>query len=924
MGWYHLGKANHDEQSFLSRRLKMLFRFSSSSSNHGSRPSGFILDSDQTLELTEASSGEHFVLSAGVPRDQDARVVARPRGINGLAKESNGWDRATESNALGKTTEKQSATDGKTLTSATDAKNKDGKSAAVPGSVDPELTELERTISDARKSIDAKFYQSLVQSSMVAQTGGNSIRSPDLTKSQTNVENTQWDAPMQQASNQENSGNSSELSPWSPSKRSLSPSGDSYTMAGMSEEAQLSASTQSGSAKGSNSSLNRMRSPPPYDEAITSLERRRGKKHTGTDKRERESRAAFRQIDTSETSGEEKPRCVSRNMNADRRKLRYQAKSENFEDLLGSGSSALSLTNHELNAPPYEFLGNRNKLMIARSESHIPSSCEKFAALSDGEEHRCNVNIVHTRVRDVNEIIQEKNHVRSESADQLTGFAALLPTPQRSSSADESRKTLVGRDMPWRLTRTPNGDDGFQGRPYSRHDARKGNCREKITGLVEDNDMQSKERKLSNSLVNKESAAAMLYHSLSRDDEVMTDTFARIDQAFGFTSYANEEARVDGAEERRRKSLKNRKPKPHVVLSDTSDEYDTSGSLSSVNSSKRISARRPRFRSFGKVQPPSQESLEKKKSEAEESLEAAITEFHSTLSNLPAKHSTEEYKQSLDKTPTPRDKGFSASAYFPSEESFSRDSFMLRRNSTAMSKSRRGDNDNSVNSIQVSRKRISYPDERSVGVIKSASRQASLDSVAHSHKGSGGRVQELVGKFSQQQQQERKGSLDSSLTKRAGDRGRSRSEARISLLASPSPWVRKSSNPIGSKTSEAGNIIRRFEKHRENHTEKGKQLNERVESETPSRKRISVKVRPKLDMEKCVEARGQSHVEPNSPSWNDACKRGTTTLPGRGRKANANGPKSGKTITPLFCNALLESFIAATYLNQPSNGELWQ
>ena len=833
-----------------------------------------MLDSDQSLEFTEGSSGEHLFLSSGVSGELGG--VNKP---DGSRQEKTSKERFHEDALSPNQVDKEKTVD--VRTPKVGGGLKDTKRLPTAVSIDPELTELERTITDARKSIDAKFYRSLVQSSISNKTDDQSNHSLESLKSHNNSDKVRRESPVGKLQKQDGKVILEEHGHWQPSTRSASSCSENPSYS----KPDLSPSTQSDVSAGSKLSLNRIRSPPPYEEAINSLERNRNKKPVSTERgnklvvngekdmvTKQENKTTRKSSQTSESNMGEKPRYLTRNLSADRRKYRSQVKSENLEDLLGQKAHQDGSLKHEHYTPPYEFIGNRNKLMIARSESNIPFSCKQFSTASDTDERHRSVNVVQTRVRDVNDVINEKIHVRSGSADQLSGFNTFFTTPQRSSSVDENQKSEYEKAVP----RTSVGDIS-KGLPYSSHDKRKLRNQDGVPDVggndlhfIGDHPPRGEVYPITTPVVNR-----------LTEDESLNDTFAKIDQAFGFTSYVTEKNHHDVNEEKQKRTKHRQKSAFSAHASDNSDGDSTNSALG-IRMGGKLEGLRQRSLDNGGPQLP--DSFEKKKSEAEESLEAAITEFHSTLFSLPEKNSAQTYGRSVDSSHTPRSDGFSDLAYTTSKGKF--DKSGRRLNESLPYKLRNDGSESPRSAIQISRKTITYPDEKSNVHAKGASRQR-LDSPSHAYKGSGGRVQELVGKFSQQY--ERKNSLDSSIARKS-DRARSRSEARISLLASPTPWVRKSSNPTGFKVSEASSIIRRYEKHRESHTEKVKQEVEKQGSETPVRKKISVTVRPKLEM----ESTDQMHIAPNSPSWNDACERGMATLPGRGKKYQNAFNKSGE------------------------------
>lgn len=860
------------------------------SNNH--RPQGFILDSDQSLEFTEASSAEHILSSSGASGE-----LAGIKRVNGLASKAtnNSALTATHNSAKQLLEKKLSSKINERNMTKKDLKESTSNSSSI-GSVDPELSELERTISDTRKSIDAKFYKSLVQSAMVRKTreqnSRNAVISGKVEQKPPLPQGLQTASTRLSNDGQCKGGTPVSIVRGTTPQEEFQRAGNFVPLTRPEDELQA-ASSQDESIKGSTSSLSRLRSPPPYEEAITSLERRRSKKikpsKKDSSKSQSQREVSSPPLHSSDSSKEEKPKVLMRAISDERRRYRSEVKSANLEERIGPKGILGETPKVRSRKLPYDFISNRTGLMIAKSESNIFYSCDKEPGISDSEDRLRSGNIVHTRVRDVNDVIKEKIHVRSESADQLISFSSLMPKASRRASSTEPPRSGSG-STPRNLSRKTSPDRSPLGTPYSSHQGRLTKSQEDIMQLLNTESEQDcvpfKETTLGPTTTTIETYGGI--------EENLNDTFAKIDQAFGFTSYGTAPAKTPTKDEKRRKRPKSlrQRARSSQVFSDTSDDESTGSSLNSTGSHKRTPSGRPRGRSHDKGKPTSQDSMEKKKSEAEESLEAAITEFHSTLSNLPDKQSSLARVSSPDevnRTPTPLDKGYSKA---PTDEETPK----IRRSISKPSENttvniRRDSKEFNRGGIQISRKTITYPDSKSRIYVRSqSSRQSSLDSPSHSSKDSGSRVQELVGKFSQPPQpSSRKSSLDSSSpTRGSPERYRSKSEARISVLTSPSPWIRRDQSQSAFKVNEA-NSVRRFEKHRISHAETTRQNSAEKQTESPYKKKMSLTVRPTLDTPKeVVDTVGPLPVIPNSPSWLEACERGMSSLPGRGKK---NGQK---------------------------------
>ena len=850
------------------------------------------------MEFTEASSAEHILSSSGASGE-----LAAIKKLNGHSSKATNSSALTAShNSAKQLIEKKLASkmNERNMTKK-DFKDSTSNSSSI-GSVDPELSELERTISDTRKSIDAKFYKSLVQSAMARKTYEQNSRNAVI------PEKVEQKPPLPQGLQTTSARLSSDgrnkvgtpvsiVKGTNPQEELQRPG--HFVPLSRPEDEMLAASSQDES-KGSTSSLSRLRSPPPYEEAITSLERRRVKKVKTTKKdsnaSQSQSEVSSPPLHSSDSSKEEKPKVLMRAMSDERRRYRSEVKSANLDERIGPKGIIGEIPRLKSRKLPYEFISNRTGLMIAKSESNIFYSCDKEPGISDSEDRLRSGNIVQTRVRDVDDVINEKIHVRSESADQLIGFSSLIPKGSRRASSTEPPRSMSG-STPRNLSRKTSPDRGPMGTPYSSHHSRLTKSQEDIMRLL-NTESQHDRVPFKETTLGPTATTTETYASI---EDNMNDTFAKIDQAFGFTSYGASPAvaKTPAKDEKRRKRPKSlrQRARSSQVFSDTSDDESTGSSLNSSGSHKRTPSGRPRVRSHEKGKPTSQDSMEKKKSEAEESLEAAITEFHSTLSNLPDKQSSLARVSSPDevnRTPTPLDKGYCKAPTDEETPKIRRSISKPNENSTV--NIRRDSKEFNRGAIQISRKTITYPDSKSRVYVRSqSSRQSSLDSPSHSSKEGGSRVQELVGKFSQPPQpSSRKTSLDSSTpTRGSPERYRSKSEARISMLTSPSPWIRRDQSQSAFKVNEA-NSVRRFERHRSSHVETSRKNSVERQTESPYKKKMSLTVRPPLDTPKeVVDTVGPLPVIPNSPSWLEACERGMSSLPGRGKKYGQNFENKG-------------------------------
>ena len=824
--------------------------------HHAARPYGIVLDSDQSLELTEASSGDNLFSSLGT---MEVNGLDKRTGIKGTSESTVSPTPRVDKKPLD------------TVTPKGTSRVVDANSLPTSVSIDVELTELEKTLTNTRKSIDAKFYRSLMQNS------NNLGETTD--GAQFMMENPVQDVSYEDSQN----GTSPDCGRSPPCKKTLSL--DSQDHIKVVADRQSSLHTCNEPSKELTGNRKKVLSPPPYEEAITSLKRHRNKKSTSNEKsktitsRMEESPSPKHRSQSSiithssDTSTDEKPRCLMRTSSSGRRAIRSAVKSENLEDLLSKMYPQDISPKHEVRAPPYEFIGNRNRLMIARSESNIPSSFDSEEVYSGG------ASIVHTRVRDVDDVINEKIHVRSGSADQLNGYATFQQTPWRPSSVNDNRVSESMKDTPKKFVKSDRQSTAY-GFPSSSQSEKSITSGESILAIP-----SAELHTTAHNLPNREDTMVRQFINHSEELDNLNDTFAKIDQAFGFTSYINEQLDHNIRNDANHKPPKHRQKSipSNVVRSSSVEDSGSSAFHPTTLSFLGSAVRSPHsFRDNIKAQPGN--STEKKKSEAEESLEAAITDFHSTLSNLPEKR----YHEILDHSAEDRTPAFNEKR-FTSMHSLSKTKLRDHRSEATPVESkndilRNDDKERPRSKMQMSRKVISYPDGRERFACSSATRQGLH--LPYSYRGNGSRVQELVGKFSQQY--ERKNSLDSSLSRRTSDHIRSHSEARISLK-SPS-FLPK--DPIGVKSSEAGKVVDRYKKHMESSYGKVDQATDQQTVETPTRKKISVTVRPKLDF----DVTSHRHVALNSPPLDNNSIRKMTALPERSKNFQNNLNKNGKFV----------------------------
>ena len=247
------------------------------------------------------------------------------------------------------------------------------------------------------------------------------------------------------------------------------------------------------------------------------------------------------------------------------------------------------------------------------SEGSVYDNVEKarsssYERLNDSEFERKG-SLVTSKVRDVSEIVQERMLQMSPSSSirNLNATKAIMNDIPRSNSNPE---VVMDRDP----------------------------------SLMSSKDKAVKIRSATSSAIS--SAKALAYPSspstteskaplspsseLNSDaklDQSLTDTFAKIDAAFGFKSYKDEPKGIEASREekkKKRKSIRRRSRHMDPPESDTSEDTEPDN--------RRRMSRPPRRSPI-----PPEGALDEKgrnKSAAEESLEAAITEFNESISDM--------------------------------------------------------------------------------------------------------------------------------------------------------------------------------------------------------------------------------------------------------------------------------------------------
>ena len=705
----------------------------------------------------------------------------------------------------------------------------------ISNAIDLELTELEKSLADTRKSIDAKFYKSLMNSSI------DNAEQSHMHDMKVHVN--------QGESRQEYS---IDFSPCTTDVLQQSPA---HSLVETGKQKPLT-NQCSEPDNASAAILNKVVLPPPYEVALTTLERRRGRKSTpndigrataGSDMKahlDSDCRSLFSPtgFHTHDSTVGDKPRYLARKVSGGRNIVRSKVKSEHLEEFYTGGCPKYSSPSYEFSGPPYEFIGNRNSLIVAQSESNI-SSDKNSSIFSNRDRVHSNRSIVHTRVRDVDDIIKEKVHIRSLSTDKLTELVPFSHTPQRSSSLDIDLrdKSAYGnkanlsvqaceQNLPWKAQSSSHESENVLS-----HQNRVSVQDAASYHGAGDYPHTEKVKKSDN-------------HSLQFPS--INDTFTKIDLAFGFTSYVKEHPSHIGKSQTDQLGAQNDQEAVSLTaIGDSSGIEKRNVILLPTVSSARESAQNFSAHSCNTLCGGNECYVKKEKSEAEESLEAAITEFHSTLSNIPTNYSVHTSTHSPEH-PSTIWKHSSPTRYHCLTTALPVKG--QKQIEKVTRKARSGDGDWPKVKLHVSQKTVSLPNTKEKVVLTNANNQL-VHSLYRGYAGGRGRVQELVDKFSQSLDSD----FDSFVSIKPGEHLRSHSETKVPVISG-----RTLSRHAGFKECDSNYIDNQCEDERDCQSQMFPQANDIKALKSPLKKKISVIARPKHYMDTVSHLHIATHSSP--------------------------------------------------------------
>ena len=672
----------------------------------------------------------------------------------------------------------------------------------------------------------------------------------------------------------------------------------------------------------------KLRSPPPYEIAVSSLEKRKvSKEYQPITLVVKDGKVSSTppQVQISSYQRQGKHRS-----SRDESDTRTGNSTENFLSRKASSESKGSMAS-SLTSDPSVY-----------NDSVPCSSCERLSQLPDGEgspqqQRSGSGSIVQTRVRDIKEVINEKVQ-RSESSEHLLRIGSPQPSPReyRSSSVDLDSVSLQlsasreyiesGRDRVKKIKAAAQGRE-----PYSPHPGRRSKSQEDIRRAESRESLKhsgSKEK-----LPYKETTLGSVITTVETytEDNSLKDTFEKIDAAFGFRSYGPSKSAAAQDRKPRKKRVSKHRPKAQERHTSSSD-----GDESSTRGTPLVRRRGSSKARDSKDRPSSTGSISRNKSEAEESLEASIREFHTTLSSLPQNEKRQSSSDKASSNDTLSGSRRPVSPRIATDGSSSTEKLAERvpprsrtptnyrrgsgpagerssRDSSYYDRLRKADN------ITTSRSGTPSDTDSLTRKKNSVPQQSSLDSTPVGVKQ--GQVSELVNKFSETAPSSRKDSTDSVLST-SSDRDKSRSEAKLSLIASPKPWQPKDFKHLRLKSQEDIISHLKSDQLRAEMREpvKGSDL-DKMQSDydrrgTPSSGRATPQNEIVFDSRS--DTLSPLPAFPPSPGWHDACEKGMYSLPGRGKKSGtvskANGECFFKTFT-IFYALLFKSIIHERKIN---------
>ena len=510
------------------------------------------------------------------------------------------------------------------------------------GSFDHELGELERQLTDTRKSIDAKFYKSLANSSSPffrpsAKANATRLSSPS-DYSTFSEENDFPLAPSIVPSNDSSGGADG------PALRKTSKAtADEGAAKTFHTEVTFEPLKFTGSPPHSNNT-----SPPTATPCRTLRSRNESMEQAMKNPRRSVEESTAFITPTSPTKNR------NFNRNADPITFEIHAKGGQVTQVKSNtaGGAASSMEDKKSTGDSGSFSDSGillDKLMSVSRETLLSDN--------DGNGPNRKGSLVKTKVREASDIIHERSYGRdspvqrdvisrkthsidhtnsSDHAKLVQRFSQQQPPPASTTTTTATGKPLINtsfKEDSSKLTTTTKS----YGKSLSPKLSSRDTALVKALGSAARHKQDSASGGAGASSLKVDSSKMIL-------DDSLTDTFAKLDSAFTMKPGTPDSSSVRDERRKKRRSYAKRRSRNFEPSStDSSDDDD-----SSVDSRRRSSGLRIQLRS--RSEDPDTCSITSNKSEAEQSLEAAISDFHNSLSTMPQKNSKCQSLHSSDQS----------------------------------------------------------------------------------------------------------------------------------------------------------------------------------------------------------------------------------------------------------------------------------
>ncbi|XP_066916248.1 signal-induced proliferation-associated 1-like protein 1 isoform X2 [Clytia hemisphaerica] len=489
------------------------------------------------------------------------------------------------------------------------------KALSPVGSFDHELGELERQLTDTRKSIDAKFYKSLANSSSPffrpSKTAG--LSSPSFDEEN----DFQITGVLSQESSDDHAPSSNRSSIKIPSRQT--------------SEVQSTPIHQYASSSDGHESSNRFK-PLKFSQSPRTSpqsERRSFKKRNESMEQAMRNPRSSRQ----ETSVYITPTSPTKGRsygNAEPITFEIHAKEGHVTQVKPTEEKKSA---DSANSGSFSDSGILDKKMSSSRE----------AIISDSDGPNRKGSLVKTKVREAAEIIHERSYGRNSPVPRDIVISRKTHSVDHTNAPSNEHSKLSQRFSHQHQSTTPGGAADLSKSTSIKEDEK-----------VKEKDVFPKVNRIQHSpkLSARDSALVKAVGSAARNkqstrdhqtpthqsgtskvilDDSLTDTFAKLESAFALKSPKTDAQARDSEKRKRRRNFKRRSRNFEPPSTDSSADEDSSPDARRKSNGIRIQLK-------NRNDDPETCSIASNKSEAEQSLEAAISDFHYSLSSMPEKN----------------------------------------------------------------------------------------------------------------------------------------------------------------------------------------------------------------------------------------------------------------------------------------------